>query len=355
MWPHAGSSGARHGPSQSIGGRTPYGVVEHVNATTCGPVQAFDESRLPFQWLPGLPVPDRGESMEFYKQAERLEVVHMHDGVVGPLWLYGAVGSGTWWRPERRLVVRNVVDAVLRFNSLETVVAHFLRKERSKGFATTRDHTKRWRAAFHNASWQTILTGAAENRDCYGLFSMAVKLFMGLPPLPTAWHGTFMHRWRQVMRTNHSLDSMIFVEAMNLWPRPLDSERRQFAEAVEVVEECRNGKQRARLHHVPEMIDFRYLGPSATKLLTSATVSSDAEGKQSCKIGDAATAYDCSHCSPERYVLCRCAKLHSRRELRHRCCSAGMEQVRRGAKQIQLGTEPANGGRTARGAQGRGG
>ena len=35
--------------------------------------------------------------------------------------------------------------------------------------------------------------------------------------------------------------------------------------------------------------------------------------------------------------------------------SAGMEQVRRGAKQIQLGTEPANGGRTARVAQGRGG
>ena len=133
------------------------------------------------------------------------------------------------------------------------------------------------------------------------------------------------------MLKNQSIDSMIFVEAMHLWPRPLDTKHRQFVEAEAAVEECRQGRQHARVHRVPEIVDFRFPGPSVAKLLNSATVSADADGKLGCSIGDAATASVCSHCSPERHVLCRCAQQLTRRDRLQRCCKAGMEQLRRKA------------------------
>ena len=139
------------------------------------------------------------------------------------------------------------------------------------------------------------------------------------------------------MLKNRTIDSMIFVEAMHLWPRPNDTTSQQFVEAEAVVEGCRQGRQHARVHHVPEMVDFRFAGPSVAKLLNSATVSADADGNRGCCVGDVATASVCSHCSPERHVLCRCAQLSARREMMHRCCTAGMEQIRRGEQPQHLG------------------
>ena len=133
------------------------------------------------------------------------------------------------------------------------------------------------------------------------------------------------------MQNNQTLDSMIFVEAMHLWPRPNDTTSRQFVEAEALVEECRQGRQHARVHSVPEMVDFRFTGPSVAKLLNSSTVSADAEGKRGCSVVDIPTASVCSYCSPEGHVLCRCTQLSTRREMMHRCCIAGMEQLRRKA------------------------
>ena len=306
------------------------------NATTCGPVEAFDSAKLPFQWISGLPVLQNLKPISHFENVSTLEVAHVVDDLAGPLWLYAAPGSGTWWRPGRRLVARNVVDAVLRFNTLETVVSHFVRKSTSRGFATTRDHAIRWRTAFRNASWETILLGAAANHGCYGLFAMPIKLFSGLAPMPTAWHGSFLNRWRMFMHKNQTYDSMILVEQMNLWPRPQDRERRQFAEAGTVVEECRRNLPNPRVHRIPELVDFRFPGPSTTALMKSAAVSADPDGKRNCVISDGTVASGCTYCSPERLVLCRCQRLHVKRDARRKCCMAGMGQVQRSVSQIRL-------------------
>ena len=58
----------------------------------------FDNAQLPYRWVPGLEV--RRLPAEHYRSAPRLEVSHTFDWTPGPLWLYGAPGSGAqWWEP----------------------------------------------------------------------------------------------------------------------------------------------------------------------------------------------------------------------------------------------------------------
>ena len=54
----------------------------------------FDNAQLPYRWVPGLEV--RRLPAEHYRSAPRLEVSHTFDWTPGPLWLYGAPGSGAW-------------------------------------------------------------------------------------------------------------------------------------------------------------------------------------------------------------------------------------------------------------------
>ena len=55
-------------------------------------VRHFDNAQLPYRWVPGLEVRRLPEA--HYRSAPRLEVSHTFDWTPGPLWLYGAPGSG---------------------------------------------------------------------------------------------------------------------------------------------------------------------------------------------------------------------------------------------------------------------
>ena len=70
----------------------------------------------------------------------------------------------------------------------------------------------RWRAAFGEASWETIIRQAAVGHPCYGLISMAAgELFGHLLPLRNA-----------KALLNRGVDSVILAEQMQLRPRPED-------------------------------------------------------------------------------------------------------------------------------------
>ena len=280
---------------------------------TCGALRAFDRSRLPFQWLPGLPVAP-AQPLSFYENAMRIEIMHTHDRMPGPLWLYGAAGSGTWWQPGRRLVVRNAIDAILRYNSLEKFVFKMEEKVNSKGFRTVREHALRWRSAFRNTSWETIITRAAAGEQCYSLFAMAIRLFSGhsaksgwLAPMPGGWAAGSLETWRNYVQRNMSLDSIIFAEQVHLYPRPNDRNTKQFPNIEQIVDSCFKGEPLPQLHYIPEMVDFRWGGPSATNLMRSDAVSADAEGKRRCAIHNATIAASCTSCSAEAAVLCGCS------------------------------------------------
>ena len=235
--------------------------------SACGSEAAFDRDRLPFHWLPGFPVP-APRPIDFYATASRLEVSHTRPAAnskglpsQGLLRLYGAVGSG--------------------------VVRHFeLKFKHNTKFRAAREHVRRWQVAYRNDSWETILTGAAEGRDCYPLFATPFNLFFGLKGMPES--GSALSSWRRNM--SHSLDSLILVEQSQFWPRPADQ----------------NGAGR-------------------------------------CRVGDEKTATLCTSCNVGGYVLCKCASIFkeaarsnepvtSKVGLRH-CCATGMAHVRRRARQ----------------------
>ena len=313
--------------------------------SACGSEAAFDRDRLPFHWLPGFPVP-APRPIDFYATASRLEVSHTRPAAnskglpsQGLLRLYGAVGSGVWWNPGRRLVARNIVDFVLKRNELSAVVRHFeLKFKHNTKFRAAREHVRRWQVAYRNDSWETILTGAAEGRDCYPLFATPFNLFFGLKGMPES--GSALSSWRRNM--SHSLDSLILVEQSQFWPRPADQNgAKPFADAIKIVDACRQGRHHSRQHYVPEIFDFRHAEPLA--LIRSDDVSPKGDGMGRCRVGDEKTATLCTSCNVEGYVLCKCASIFkeaarsnetvtSKVGLRH-CCATGMAHVRRRQRQ----------------------
>ena len=81
----------------------------------------FDNAQLPYRWVPGLEV--HRLPAEHYRTAPRLEVAHTFDWTPGPLWLYGAPGSGVWWDPGRRVLARNMAEAAVRWHGVAKVAA----------------------------------------------------------------------------------------------------------------------------------------------------------------------------------------------------------------------------------------
>jgi hypothetical protein len=144
---------------------------------------SFDIRHLPYRWLPGLPPPPTShrELLPLHEalHAPRFEVMHIADYWPGPVWLYHARGSGVWWSPGRRVVARNLVDAILKFNPMARVVQHLETVGKGDNRLNRYRAWLQWRVAFggHDGPpWETILAGAAAGNASYEHFASAGEL-----------------------------------------------------------------------------------------------------------------------------------------------------------------------------------
>lgn len=272
----------------------------------CLPSEAFALHQLPYRWLPGVPLRHLPPEA-YYRNGTRFEVLHTFDNMSGPLWLYGAPGSGVWWNPGRVAVRKNLIDAVLSFNDLGTVVRQLTTcahtpVAREAECKSRRAMAERWRAALGEASWEVIIRQAAAGHPCYGLISMAAgTLFSHLLPLRNA---------KSLL--NRGVDSVILAEQMHLWPRPEDEVHGEWSGAASLVQSCCAGEPAPnRLHTVPEILELRVEGPSASELSRSPHIIS-AEESRSTPCRSEIPGW-CTSCSRSLDVLCLCAKKAWRR------------------------------------------
>ena len=282
---------------------------------------------LPFAWIPGLPVSQNPRPFEYYRDAPRIEVSHLRlrerqKWTARTLWLYEAVGSATWWEPGRRLVKRNAIDAVLHFTPFNQLVARYRSLESSSTPAG--NHVRRWRVALGNLSWEDTLSLAANGTQCFGLMAMAVYFIKDLPPIMgvPGFHKTY-ELTRQTVK-EAGIDSLIMYEQSHLWPRPHDSSTNQFSELGEMVAECLAGKRHKRLHKVPEIIDYRVVGPSAVELMRNYSAASE-NGSMPCQVSPWANY--CTSCTRAGQALCACIApyaLSLNASTYHTCCKAMM-------------------------------
>ena len=204
----------------------------------CPAAEHFDNARLPYRWVPGLEVRRLPET--FYHTAPWIEVSHTFDWTPGPLWLYAAPGSGTWWNPGSRVVTRNMVSAVLLWRSPEQVASAIQAQERDNP-----DYLH-WRLAYGETPWLEVLRRAAAGEPPFDLFAMAGEL---LAPLLTPPAG---------------VDSVLLLQQMHYWPRWWDEahDRSRYGYAPRLLLDAARGAGRAstvaaRVHRVPEIVDFR--------------------------------------------------------------------------------------------------
>lgn len=291
---------------------------------SCGPVSAYDVSTLPYRWLPGLPVPQPTRaggtlrpdavgtllSVEEAHQAERLEVTHLADYWPGPVWLYHAPGSGAWWSPgPRRAVANNLIDAILRFHSMETVVARLKWVEKGDRRVARFRAWLQWRVAYADYSWEQVLQGAAQGNITFAPFASAGELLGALlteqPP--------------------KDIDSLILVGQMHFWPRGPGWALGDEGYAPTMVAPCAGDRREGRTHVVPELVDFRAMrenkrGKHGTAWRASrdipralySSMTADREGRRSCAPGIAGNL--CTSCSPSALAqtLCECALVPAR-------------------------------------------
>ena len=331
----------------------------------CGSIERFNNSRLPYRWLPGLPVAS-APPRHVLASAARLEVMHMHDGWDGPLWLYAAPGSGVWWDPGRRLVRRNLIDALLTLLPVGRVVSHLeslavppahvhvdaegrISYAANTSLALPWPHNSpqlfellRWRAAFRgDDTWVSILRKAAAGAEGYAYLAMAGVLFSDLltPALARA----------------HGIDSIILTDQMHVWPRDhrawlrplsrLSFHKMLSSWPARLVWPCGPTDQleelASHIRWVPEIIEFRAVGatvgvgtweerPWQEQLVRY--LSADADGAHDCPINPSNAKALCTSCSEHGHVLCECAVLDVKQghslvgtsfdvERAHRCCA----------------------------------
>lgn len=223
---------------------------------------SFDIRKLPYRWLPGLPPPRAATrallTLDEALRAPRLEVMHIADYWPGPVWLYHAPGSGVWWAPGKRVVARNLIDAILKFHSLDAVVAHI----NSVGNGDRRLNRYRswlqWRVAFggeSGPSWAAVLAGAAQGNASFEHFASAGELLGQLLTADGA--------------VPTGIDSLILTEQTHFWPRGSTWDVPDDGYAPSMVAPCAHERRpsggdgaaaqllHVRTHRVPEMVDLR--------------------------------------------------------------------------------------------------
>ena len=219
----------------------------------------FDVRRLPYRWLPGL-APHRSGvrdllTVEKATSALRLEVMHIADYWPGPVWLYHAPGSGVWWSPGRRVVARNLVDVILKFNPMDKVVAHLDAVGNGDRRLNRYRAWLQWRVAFggHDGpSWAAILAGARAGNASFEHFASAGEL---LGSLITAGDGYIPK----------DVDSIILREQTHFWPRGSTWDVPDDGYAPSMVRPCAHEARHSatgemlhvRTHRVPEIVDLR--------------------------------------------------------------------------------------------------
>ena len=306
---------------------------------------AFDVAALPYRWLPGLPVVVH--SADYYG-AGRFEVMHMSDHYPGPIWLYAAPGSGVWLEPGRRLVAPNLVAAILRVRSMREVLAHIRSIEVGDRRLSLYRAYVQWRAAFADHSWEEIVRRAAADEHPFSLFAMAGKF---IAPLLTD-------------APPKGVDTVVLSHQTHLWPRGATWPTADDAYAPAAVQPCAAAdgvsRQRerlgisgdggggggdgggggggggssggggrgkgagvgdggARLHVVPEIIDFRaaraakrkragvpYYADAELPEAFWRNVYASATGERRCN-HNAPSAGVCTSCSAAIAALCECA------------------------------------------------
>ena len=254
----------------------------------CPAAEHFDNARLPYRWVPGLEVRRLPET--FYHTAPWIEVSHTFDWTPGPLWLYAAPGSGTWWNPGSRVVTRNMVSAVLLWRSPEQVAAAIQAQERDNP-----DYLH-WRLAYGETPWLEVLRRAAAGEPPFDLFAMAGEL---LAPLLTPPDG---------------VDSVLLLQQMHYWPRWWDEahDRSRYGYAPRLLLDAARGAGRAstvaaRVHRVPEIVDFRVQvrHPSQASRCTPAHHRPSVNGQQQQRQLPETSPRRCPHAATPRPSLSR--------------------------------------------------
>ena len=219
------------------------GMYSHERS--CAPVEFFDNAQLPYRWLPGLPLREPPSNREL-RSAPRIEVMHLADMWPGPVWMYAAPGSGVWWDPGRRVVAVNLVDAILKFHPMRTVLDHLSRiRNGDRRFAQYRNYVQ-WHAAFgNNVSWERVLTLAASGEEPYSFVSAAGELLSAL-----------------LVRDEHrptGVDSIILLRQMHYWPRGRGWGSADDNFAPTMVAPCAADAAAVgrRVRYVTEIIDYR--------------------------------------------------------------------------------------------------
>ena len=180
---------------------------------------SFDVAALPYRWLPGLPVVVHPAG---YYEVGRFEVMHMSDHYPGPLWLYAAPGSGVWLDPGRRMVAPNLISAILRVRSMGEVLANIHAIEVGDRRLSLYRAYVQWRTAFANHSWEEIVRRAAADEHPFSLFAMAGKF---IAPLLTD-------------APPKDFDTIILTHQTHLWPRGASWPTADDAYAPAAVQPC---------------------------------------------------------------------------------------------------------------------
>jgi hypothetical protein len=257
---------------------------------TCGALSEFDSLRLPYLWVPGLPL--HRLPNEAYHAAvnndELIEVTHRRDTNQASarfVWLYAAPGSGVWWNPGRTIVAENVLMLVLRWHTPFELAEHLAAKEKSGRHHWVHGSKRR---KCPRCSWRQVLKAdPARPLTCCGEMSP-----------PNASNGAAGRLRASLALAADAYESLITP------PLGLDS-------AV-LIEQ----KQRwlGRSYAMPEIIDFR----RDRKHDLQQNVFRGKLGRVPCTAGPMGAS--CMSCWPRMHALCSCAQ---RIEPRPRTTSRG--------------------------------
>ena len=248
--------------------------------TSCPGLSAFDTARLPYLWLPGLPI--RRLPAAAYVGNSRIEVMHRQDANTASRrfeWLYGAPGSGVWWDGGRKAVASNFFEAVAMWNSYDVIGKHLDGIE-----ASTRN------GGFRQQLW-LVQRKQQQCGDCPSWYRLLRGRCSGCDP--RQWKGRLARtgEWLEALlpdRPPGGIESLVLVNQTQTW---LNND----------------------FVGIPEIIDFRFRRVDAGAQARRhgdphgvyAHFAADKAGTQPCAPGPMADR--CYSCSRLAHILCACA------------------------------------------------
>ena len=272
----------------------------------CAAVDAFDSSRLPYLWLPGLPA--RRLANEAYHAAvaknELIEVAHRHDENAASrrfTWLYAAPGSGVWWKAGRTTVAENVLEAAVRWHGISAIAAFLDAEGRRAGNHGWLHERKKMLCP--RCSWSSLLRPTAQHPHTCCAADSASTQRSGSQQFVLEHHNSSYWRGSVAIAAD-------FIEPFLTPPPGIDS-------VVLVSQRQHWGGHRFMF---PEIIDFRAAPASHTSKFDSqkdrrgrgqyssglhSNLFRDKEGHHPCNLGT--LGEECTSCGWFMHALCKCA------------------------------------------------